>query len=512
MMNSRRRFLTRTAVGTVAAKLAGHRPAEGATAKSSDTDPYTRIGVKPFINCTATLTINGGSATLPEVISTVEQASHYHVNLNELMDKVGDRLAELLQTGWGMVTAGAASSLMFATAGCLAGTDPEKIQRLPNLEGIKNEVIMPRESRNVYDHAIRDLNVKMIEVDTPDELRNAINPHTVMVAVLGQYFGGAKLDLKDVAPIARKAQVPILVDAAADYLIVPNPYISLGADMVAYSGGKIIRGPQTAGLLIGRRDLVRAAWANSAPHHGFGRTAKVSKEEIVGMLRAVEVWRQERDIQADMKMWESWYAEMIPRITRVEGVRAEVRGPIRGGPFPILNISWDPKQIGMTAGEVGRVLLDGEPRIMTQAEGDGHSFVIRPVAMKSGEHKLVAQRLFEVFNAAPKPAPPKAWSDATTDISGTWEVEMQYEVGSSRHKLVLVAKGNNLGGLHQGWAYQGDLKGHIDGAEVKFHSTHPADGNTLSYTFTGSVSGDTMSGDVNLGEYGQAKWRATRRA
>jgi L-seryl-tRNA(Ser) seleniumtransferase len=466
--------------------------------------------VKPFINCTATLTINGGSATLPEVISTVEQASHYHVNLNELMDKVGDRLAELLQTGWGMVTAGAASSLMFATAGCLAGTDPEKIQRLPNLEGIKNEVIMPRESRNVYDHAIRDLNVKIIEVNTADELRSAISPHTAMLAVLGQHFGSAKLDLKDVAPIARNAGVPILVDAAADYLIVPNPYISLGADMVAYSGGKIIRGPQTAGLLIGRRDLVRAAWANAAPHHGFGRTAKVSKEEIVGMLRAVEVWQQDRDIQTDMKMWESWYAEMIPQITKVKGVRAEVHGPIRGGPFPILSISWDSKQIGMTAGEVGRALLNGEPRIMTQAEGEGYSLVIRPVAMKSGEHKIVAQRLLEVLTAAPKPTPPKTWEAPAADISGTWEVEMQYEVGSSRHKLVLVAKGNNLVGLHEGWAYEGDLKGHIDGAEVKFHSTHPADGNILSYTFTGSVSGDSMSGEVDVSEYGKAKWRATR--
>lgn len=218
-----------------------------------------------------------------------------------------------LQVGWGIVTAGAASSLMFATAGCLAGTDPERIQRLPNLEGIRNEVIMPRESRNVYDHAIRNLGVKMIEVDTADELRNAISPHTAMIAVFGQYFGSAKLDLMDVAPIARKAGIPVLVDAAADYLIVPNPYIALGADMVAYSGGKIIRGPQTAGLLVGQHDLIRVAWANSAPHHSFGRTGKVSKEEIVGMLRAVEVWRKERDIRADMKLWESWYAERFRR-------------------------------------------------------------------------------------------------------------------------------------------------------------------------------------------------------
>jgi D-glucosaminate-6-phosphate ammonia-lyase len=515
-MSSRRNFLTRTAGGALTASLAGRAHAEAAIGKSVGPDPYTRIGVKPFINCTATLTINGGSLTLPEVISTVEQASHYHVDLNELMDKVGDRLAELLQVGWGMVTAGAASSLMFATAGCLVGTDPERIQRLPNLEGLKNEVIMPRESRNVYDHAIRDLNVKIIEVNTPDELRRAISPHTAMVAVLGQHFapnpGAIRLDLKDVAPIANKAGVPVLIDAAADYLIVPNPYITLGADMVAYSGGKIIRGPQTAGLLIGRRDLVRAAWANSAPHHGFGRTAKVSKEEIVGMLRAVEVWREERDIQADMRLWESWYAEMIPQITKAYGVSAEVHGPIRGGPFPTLNISWDPKQIGLTAGDVGRALLNGEPRIMTQAEGEGHSFVIRPAAMKPGEHKIVARRLFEVFEAAPKPEPPKPWAAPAADISGTWDVEMHYEVGSSRHKLVFVVKGNNLSGLHQGWAYQGDLKGHVDGAEVKFHSAHPADGNILSYIFTGRLSGDAMSGECSLGEYGQAKWRATKLA
>src|SRR5437762_2637856 len=198
--------------------------AEGATTKATGPDPYTRIGVRPFINCTATITINGGSLTLPEVVSTIEQGSHYHVNLNELMEKVGDRLAQLLQVEWGIVTAGAASSLMHATAGCIAG---------------------------------------------------------------------------------------------ADYLIVPNPYIALGADLVAYSGGKIIRGPQTAGLLVGRRDLVRAAWANSAPHHTVGRPAKVSKEEIVGMLRAVEVWRTERDVLADFKIWESWYADIAEQITKV---------------------------------------------------------------------------------------------------------------------------------------------------------------------------------------------------
>ena len=254
----------------LAAIAAAEKGAEAAPAKHDGAEVYTRIGVRPFINCTATYTINGGSQMLPEVISAIEQASHYHVNLDELMGKVGDRLAQLLQVEWGIVTAGAAASLTHATAGCIAGTDPEKMQRLPNIEGLKSEVIMPRESRVVYDHAVRAVGAKVIEVNSPAELQAAIGPRTAMIEILGNHFGSAKLDLKDVAPIARKAGVPILVDAAADYLIVPNPYLALGADMVAYSGGKIIRGPQGAGLLVGRRDLIHAAWANAAPHHAIG--------------------------------------------------------------------------------------------------------------------------------------------------------------------------------------------------------------------------------------------------
>ena len=256
---------------------------------------------------------------------------------------------------------------------------------------------MPHESRVVYDHAVRTLGVKIIEVNSVDELWRAISPHTAMIEVLGNYFGGAKLDLKDVAPIANKAGIPILVDAAADYLIVPNPYLAMGADLVAYSGGKILRGPQGAGLLVGRKDLVTAAWANSAPHHSFGRALKVTKEEILGMLQSVEIWRAGRDIEADFRTWKGWYAEITERITKVDGVTAEVHGPARGGPFPTLNVSWDKKKIGLTAGEVGRKLLDGEPRIMTHASGDSTSFLIRPVAMKPGEHVIVASRLYEIF-------------------------------------------------------------------------------------------------------------------
>ncbi len=497
--------------GIAAAGLAAEGSIHAAPARTAGPEVYTRIGVQPFINCTATYTINGGSAMLPEVIATIEQASHYHVNLDELMEKVGDRLAQLLQVEWGIVTAGAASALTHATAGCIAGADPEKMQRLPNLDGLKNEVIMPRESRNPYDHAVRTLGVKVIEVNSPGELEAAIGPRTALIELLGNHFGGAKLDLKDIAPIARKAGVPILVDAAADYLIVPNPYLALGAGLVAYSGGKIIRGPQTAGLLVGRRDLVRAAWANSAPHHAFGRALKVSKEEIVGMLRAVEVWRTERDVQADFREWQSWYEHITEQITRVPGVRAEVRGPARGGPFPILNVSWDPETIGLTAGEIGRQLLDGKPRIMSHAEGEGHAFPIRPVAMNPGEYKIVARRLYDIFRSAPKGGPARAEPVAPViDISGTWDVDIDYEVGSARHRLVVTAKGNEVSGSHQGWAYHGDLRGKIDGARVELRSSLLAEGTRLSYAFRGSVAGDAIAGTVDLGEYGRGRWRAVR--
>ncbi len=161
--------------GVMAAGLAGgtSAPAAPAPAKSTGPDPYTRLGVRPFINCTATLTINGGSQMLPEVIETIEAASHNHVNFDELMEKAGEHLARMLQVEWGMVTAGTAAAITHATAACIAGCDPEKMQRLPNLRGLKDEVIMPKESRVVYDHAVRTLGVKIIEVNSADELRKS---------------------------------------------------------------------------------------------------------------------------------------------------------------------------------------------------------------------------------------------------------------------------------------------------------------------------------------------------
>ena len=471
---------------------------------------YTRIGVRPFINLTATFTINGGTLTLPEVKQAMEEASYHPVNIDELMEKVGERLARLLNCEWGIVTAGCAAALAHATAACVAGADPEKMQQLPNLAGLKDQVISPRQSRNVYDHAIRSVGVKILEVESREEFYAALGKRTALIAVLGTGEARGKIRLEEMAEAAHKLGVPVLVDAAAELPLVPNPYLSRGADMVAYSGGKIIRGPQCAGLLLGRKDLVQAAWVNSSPHHAFGRSMKVGKEEIMGMLAAVEVWAGKRDIRAEYREWESWYAFISEAITTVSGVRAKVAPPAGASPFPVLNVEWDPEKIGMTAGELGRLLLEGEPRIMSHAEGAGYSFVIRPAAMKPNEYKLVAERLREVFSRAPKGGAKPALAPPLADVAGRWDVELAFLYGSSHHRLFLETNGNRVTGTHFGRALSGELNGSLDGDRIRLRSTFPYEGAQLTYEFAGSLEGDRMSGEVSLGEYGRARWTARR--
>ena len=191
-----------------------------------------------------TITRNGGSRQLPEVIEAIHHAGHYHVNIDQLMQAAGKKISGLLQVDWAMVTSGAAAALTHATAACVAGTDPERMQQLPDLTGLKNEVIMPKSSRNVYDHAIRMVGRQdRLRSISAEELRNAINHRTAMIAVLGDRFNkNVRLPLKEVGPIAKEAGIPVVVDAAADYLNIPNPYIAQGATLVASSGGKILRG------------------------------------------------------------------------------------------------------------------------------------------------------------------------------------------------------------------------------------------------------------------------------
>src|SRR5436305_158619 len=289
---------------------------------------YQSIGVEPVINCRGTFTIIGASVELPQVRAAMEAAAQYNVQLDELANAVGQRLAELTGAEWGMVSAGCAAGLKHVTAACVAGGNPEKRLRIPDLRGLdKTEVVSPRSSRSVYDHAIRNIGVKMITVDTAEEFERALSPHTAMIYLsAGRATTDGPLSLVNVARMAKPLNIPILVDAAAEVLTIPNVHLNNGATMVAYSGGKAICGPQCAGLLLGRKDLLQSAWQASSPHHGPGRDNKVGREETLGMLAAVEAWVK-RDHEAEWNTWLAYLNTISKRVTAVGGVSAAIREP-----------------------------------------------------------------------------------------------------------------------------------------------------------------------------------------
>ena len=506
-----RRDMFRT--GAAAGLLAGGSavPAAAATpATNRAANLYTRMGVRPFINCTATYTINGGTLTLSEVKEAMEEASRYPVNIDELMEKVGERLASLLQCEAAIVTSGAAGALTHATAACVVGADPEKMQQLPDLTGLKNEVIMPKWSRNVYDHAIRTVGVKMIEIDSREEFQAALGKRTAMVAVLGSSEPKGKIRLEEIAEAAHKINVPVLVDGAAELPTPPNPFLSRGADLVAYSGGKIIRGPQCSGLLLGRKDLVKAAWINSAPHHAFGRAMKVGKEEIMGLLAAIEYFVNKRNLQGEYREWEDWYAHISKAITALGGIQTKVQPPSGANPFPVLNVEWDPTRYNLNGEQLHELLLNGEPRVMSHAGGEGHSFIIRPAAMQPGEEKLVAARLAEIFRQRAGRYEAPQLRPAAHQVAGRWDVEVKFVSGSARHTLFLEQDGNKLAGTHQGTRLKGDLRGSVDGDQVTLRSGFRYEGASLHYEFSGKLAADAMEGEVDLAEYGQARFVARR--
>jgi uncharacterized pyridoxal phosphate-dependent enzyme len=500
------------AMGGIAATDAApapQAPASQLPASAKESQVYTRIGVRPFINLTGTLTINGGALTLPEVREASHQAADHAVDIDELMEKVGARIAELIGCEAAIVTSGAAAALSQATAACLAGTDPELMQQLPDLTGLRDEVIMPRESRNVYDHAFRSWGTRVIDVDTVEALHAALGPRTAMVAVLGTGEARGAVRLEAIVAAAHKAGVPVIVDAAAEIPRRPDPYLTRGADLVAYSGGKAMRGPQCAGLLLGRKDLVWAAFMNGAPHHAVARMMKVGKEEIMGMLAAVEVLMS-RGIDEDFRKWKSWLHEISDIVRQVPGVRTTLHDPAGASPYPTMDVEWDPQRIGITAGQIYDELLTGEPRIMSHATGDGYSFRIRPPAIRPGDQVLAGRRIAEVLRQGSKGVPRKPLAMPAADIAGRWEVDVHYSMGMARHKLLLVTSGNRVEGSHLGRRLQGAVSGTVDGDRVQLRSSLPHEGTQLSYRFDGRIQGQTIGGEVDLGEYGKARWTARR--
>ena len=487
-----------------------------AIAAGRSEDVYRSIGVRPLINARGTFTIISGSLMLPEVRAAIDAAAQHHVHLDELMAAVGARLAELTGAQFGMVSSGCAAALTHATVACVAGGNPDLHVRIPNLSGFaKDEVIIPKHSRNVYDAAVRAVGVRVVEVATPEELEAAFGPRTAMIYILaGPEADKSPLNTRTIAQLANQKRVPVLVDAAAEILTIPNVHLENGATLVAYSGGKCIRGPQSAGLLLGRKDLVAAAWVHSPPHHGFSRSMKVGKEEAIGMLTAVEMWAK-RDHKAEWNRWMSWLDSIAAQVKKVDGVTTSITETNElSNRTPSLIIRWDRKQIGMSGADLARHLLDTEPRIATPGgrdRGDEAGISITPYQMAAGEEKIVAEKIYAALAGAPGQTAAARVAPPAADLSGQWDVQIQYVASASTHTLHLKQAGNRLEGSHQGDFVSRDVAGTIDGSAVQISSTYTErHGDALSFRFTGTVDGDAMSGTLDMGEYLAATWTAKR--
>lgn len=373
--------------------LPGVASAQGRTAGR---DYFAELGVRPFINAAGTYTDMTASLMPPDVMGAINYASEHYVMLNELHDKVGQRIATLLQCEAAMVSAGAASAMTLGTAGVLTGTDRLKINSLPNLTDMKSEVIIQKAHRFGYERAVRNCGVRMVEVETPEQLERTITWHTAMMLFYNNNNSVGQIPDVEFARLGKKYGVPTFNDAAADVPPVENfwKYTKMGFDLVTFSGGKGIRGPQSAGLLLGRKDLIEAARLNAAPNgDAIGRGMKVNKEELLGMMVAVELFLN-KDHAAEGRDFDSRAEAIRKSAAAVPGVQAEVFVPEVANHVPHVRITWDAAKVGITPEDAIRLLRDGTPSIRVRP---GREVVVGIWMMKPGEDAVVARRIREVL-------------------------------------------------------------------------------------------------------------------
>lgn len=530
-LNRRELFRRGSTLAATSAFLGRSAPAAPAAVSAGKlqlgvTDIYKSLGVRPIINCRGTFTVLSGSLELPEVRAAVESAGQHHVVLDELMAGIAGRLAEITGAEWALVSAGCAAGMAHVTAACVTGGNPDLHVRIPDLTGFaKDEVVIPKASRNQYDQAIRSVGVRIIEVGDAAEYEAALGPKVAMVYIMtGDRMENGPLTYDTIYGLAKKKNIPVFTDAAAEMLTVPNIYLQRGSTFVGYSGGKCLRGPQCSGLVLGRKDLLQAAWVCSAPHHGHGRTMKIGKEEMVGLLAAVEMWVQ-RDHKKEDEMWTQWLETIGGRVRKVDGVAATIREP-RGlnNHSPALSINWDPAKLGITGEEVANILWSTEPRIALGGSAGAGSrsgpeatrqtgISITAYMMQPDDVKVVAERIFEILSAKRPPWRPEIPKTPASDITGRWDMQIQFAAGSSEHSFFVKQEGNQIVGTHQGDFTSRDFTGTISGDAVHLvSSVGEVHGAALSYRFTGKLSADSMSGTLEMGEYLSAQWTAKRHA
>ncbi|RLT41322.1 MAG: aminotransferase class V-fold PLP-dependent enzyme [Chloroflexi bacterium] len=365
---------------------------------------YEELGIRPLINASATLTRLGGSLMPPEVVQAMVDASKVFIDLEELQRKVGDKIAELTHNEACYVSSGAAAGITIAIAACVTGKSMAAIHQLPDTTGLKNEVIVHKSHRNGYDHAVRQVGVKLVEIGyagstAPWQLEAAINERTAAIIWFqGTMTGHGDIPLEQVVAIAKPRGVPVIVDAAAQLPPVENlwNFTKLGVTAAIFSGGKDLRGPQSSGLVLGQRELVEAMRLNGPPHHSIGRPMKVGKEELCGALAAVR-WYLSRDHEGRLSQSEEVVGGWCGELNRLAGVSAHRSFPNEAGqPMPRAQVHIDAAKTGMSRDEVMAALLAGTPAITVSA-GPDESIFLNPMTLEDGEETVVLDRLLAVL-------------------------------------------------------------------------------------------------------------------
>jgi L-seryl-tRNA(Ser) seleniumtransferase len=403
------RRMTRRAVmkaGTTGA-LGGALAMTGSTssaAAASEPSVYEKLGVKTVINAAGTLTTLGGSLMPPDVLAALTSAAQHFVEIGELQDRIGERIAALIGVDAALVTTGAAGAMLLATAAAVTRGDAQRIARLPDTRGMKNEVITQKSHHTCYDHQITNCGVKLIDVETRQELDRAINERTALMLFYNLLEPDGKIKKEEWIEVARRHGVPTLVDAAADVPPVEalSRYNKLGFDMVAFSGGKALSGPSNTGLLLGKREFIEAAKLNTNPHCGtIGRMLKVGKEDMVALWAAVERYVR-IDHEAELREWERRIREIEKSLSGIPTVTTQRFVPPIANHVPHLLVLWDESRVRIDRDQVTKKMAKGNPSIaLGRVSGTGdRGLLISVFQLKSGEEQVVARRLCDILQGA----------------------------------------------------------------------------------------------------------------
>jgi uncharacterized pyridoxal phosphate-dependent enzyme len=365
---------------------------------------YEELGVTTVINGQGTMTVLGGSLMRPEVEAVMALAGKHFVSVPDLEVAAGKRIVEMLKLPAGysaIVTSGAAAAMQSGLAGILTGDNPKFIEQIPDLTGMKSEVLIQKTHRNAFDHQLRNTGVKLIVIETRDELRKAVNPNTAMMHFSNFANEAGQIKVDEWLKFAKEFKIPAFIDAAADTPPVSHlwDYANMGYDLIAFSGGKAMRGPQCAGLLIGRRDLVAYALLNNSPHEDtIGRSQKVGKEEIVGMVKALECYLNE-DHQALNKEWQQRLEVISAKVTTLPSVTTSYFLPDLANHVPHMAIKWDSQRIKITPDDAYKALRLGKPSIVLTTGEPADALSMNSFMLQPGEDAIIADKLYQVLKA-----------------------------------------------------------------------------------------------------------------